>query len=318
MSSDKISIIIPNYNKGNFIGSAIESIQKNSYQNWELVIIDDGSTDQSIEILERFSEEDTRIKLFKQANQGGAQARNIGLKKITGKYFMFVDADDFISPFCLENRLKMAKEYPDFISWIFPMQPFREGHPEEKLATWRPPSDHLLEKLISHELSWSTVSPLWLTSAIQGNFEFNPNYHRLQDVQFHTEIVLSGARLKTFPDAIADCYYRLIADTKTSKDMFILKWISSCEMYVQSYRPKVNPPLNKKILKTFFRCIETAGHFYRLKQINKKAYQQAVSIVMRNMNSKYQIICTKAYTSLLKLPFHIPGLYRLFSFLVTL
>ncbi len=312
----EISIIIPNYNKGPFIGATIDSILQNTFQNWELIIIDDGSTDGSIELIEDFVKKDNRIQLIKQSNQGGAQARNNGLQLIQGKYFLFVDADDFIAPFCLENRLQKAKDFPHAIGWIFPMQPFRDGHPEEKMTTWRPPQDDLLKGLIAHELSWSTVSPLWLTSAIQGKFQFNPKYHRLQDVQFHTEIVLSGAPLKTFPDAPADCYYRLIADNQSSKDMFILRWISSCEMYVQEYKNQVLPPLNKKILRTFLRCMETAGHFYRRKQINRNAFQQSRAIVMRNMPTYYHQICIRLYSYVVRFPFHIPGSFRLFSFLI--
>ena len=318
MSSPEISIIIPNYNKGLFISATIESILNNSFKEWELVIVDDGSTDHSIEILERFVKQDPRIKLIKQHNQGGAQARNIGLSNIQAPYFLFVDADDFISPFCLEVRLKKAKEFSDFDGWIFPMQPFRDGHPEEKMSTWRPPESQLLEGLIGHELTWSTVSPLWRTAAIKEKFRFNPKYHRLQDVQFHTEIVLSGLRLKTFPKVPADCYYRLIADSKSSKDMFILKWISSCEMYVQEYTPQVDTPLKKRILKTFMRCLETAGHYYRRGQINESAFNQAIAIAQRNMPSRYSHACIELYRQVLRLPFHVRGAYRIFSFLLTL
>lgn len=316
MPSAIISIIIPNYNKGLFIGATIESIINNTFQNWELIIIDDGSTDGSIDLIEDFVKKDNRIRLIKQSNQGGAQARNNGLQHIHGKYFLFIDADDFIAPFCLENRLQKAQEHENAIGWIFPMQPFRDGHPEEKMTTWRPPSENLLEGLISHELTWSTVSPLWLTKAIQGKFYFNPKYHRLQDVQFHTEIVLSGARLKTFPDAPADCFYRLLSDSQSSKDMFILRWISSCEMYVREYQTQVTPPLNKKIFRTFLRCMETAGHFYRRNQINRNAFQQARAIVMRNMPTFYHQICIRLYSYVVRFPLHLPGSYRLFSFLI--
>lgn len=318
MISPAISIIIPNYNKGAFISATIESILHNSFKNWELVIVDDGSTDHSLQIIEQFVRNDNRIKLIKQANQGGAQARNVGLDAIQAPYFMFVDADDFISPFCLESRLKKADEFNEFDGWIFPMQPFRDGHPEERMSTWRPPEDQLLAGLIGHELSWSTVSPLWRTQAIKGKFKFNPRYHRLQDVQFHTEIVLSGIPLKTFPKVPADCYYRLIADSKSSKDMFILKWISSCEMYVQEYTPQVDDALKKKILKTFMRCLETAGHFYRRRQINENAFNQAIAITLRNMPSRYTKVCIQVYRQVLKLPFHVRGAYRVFSFLLTL
>jgi glycosyltransferase involved in cell wall biosynthesis len=89
-----ISIILPTYNRAQFLPRAIKSILNQTYSNWELIIIDDGSTDNTEYIVKKFLK-DKRIKYFKEKkNLGGSEARNIGIKKSTGNYITFLDSDD--------------------------------------------------------------------------------------------------------------------------------------------------------------------------------------------------------------------------------
>lgn len=90
-----VSIVTPVYNAEKFISDTIESVQKQSYKNWELILVDDCSTDNSVKIIEEFAKTDNRIKLIKQNNNGGpALARNKGIEVSTGNYLCFIDADD--------------------------------------------------------------------------------------------------------------------------------------------------------------------------------------------------------------------------------
>ena len=91
----KYSIIMPVYNTGTKLKRSIESIINQTYDNWELIIIDDGSTDESLEILKKYSKQDKRIKIFCQDNQGPGIARNNGIKKCSGDYIAFIDSDDY-------------------------------------------------------------------------------------------------------------------------------------------------------------------------------------------------------------------------------
>ncbi len=93
----KYSTIMPVYNAGNKLEKSIESIIYQTYSNWELIIIDDGSTDNSLEICKKYSKNDKRIKVIHQTNHGPGYARNVGIKKATGDYITFLDADDYYS-----------------------------------------------------------------------------------------------------------------------------------------------------------------------------------------------------------------------------
>lgn len=109
MKNDIISIIIPFYNAEQYIGKCIESITNQTYSNLEIILINDGSTDKSLNIVNEFSQMDDRIKIINKQNEGVSSARNEGLKNATGNYICFVDSDDYIEKDCLQilyNKIK--------------------------------------------------------------------------------------------------------------------------------------------------------------------------------------------------------------------
>lgn len=105
-----VSIIVPVYNAEEYIGTCIESIQKQSYQNIEILLVDDGSMDKSAEICDKYQQEDSRIKVFHRKNHGVSSSRNYGIEYATGDYIQFVDADDSLEPETVEENLKIVKE----------------------------------------------------------------------------------------------------------------------------------------------------------------------------------------------------------------
>ena len=93
-----MSVIVPVYNVAGYLPKCIESIQKQTYKNLEIILIDDGSTDHSGRICDEYAKEDGRIHVIHQANQGSMQARQVGIMTATGTYLTFVDGDDWINP----------------------------------------------------------------------------------------------------------------------------------------------------------------------------------------------------------------------------
>lgn len=114
----KFSIIIPVYNVSAFLEDCLNSIIQQTYNNFEIICINDGSTDNSLEILEKFAQKDKRIKIFTQKNQGVSVARNLGLDKAKGEYILFCDADDiFKSNLCFEVAAKIEQTHDDVIAY---------------------------------------------------------------------------------------------------------------------------------------------------------------------------------------------------------
>ncbi|PZP50926.1 MAG: hypothetical protein DI598_04460 [Pseudopedobacter saltans] len=91
------SIVIPIYNASKFLSKCIDSVINQSYKDFELILVDDGSTDGSLEIIESYSKQDKRIIVCSQTNKGVSAARNFGIEHAIGKYILFIDADDWIS-----------------------------------------------------------------------------------------------------------------------------------------------------------------------------------------------------------------------------
>ena len=108
---DKISIIIPFYNSGKTIERCIESLLSQTYTNFEAILVNDGSNDNSEEIVRNYMEKDNRIKLLNLSHGGVSHARNNGLRYSTGEYIGFLDSDDYYEPNILERLLETSKEH---------------------------------------------------------------------------------------------------------------------------------------------------------------------------------------------------------------
>lgn len=93
-----VSIVVPVYNAERFLSLCLDSILRQSYANWEMIAVDDGSTDRSLEILQSYSTKDTRIHIISKSNEGVSIARNLALSQAKGDYVYFVDADDEVMP----------------------------------------------------------------------------------------------------------------------------------------------------------------------------------------------------------------------------
>ena len=106
-----VSIIVPVYNVENYVGECIESIKNQTYSNIEVIVVNDGSEDRSIEIINDMIRDDSRFTIINQKNQGLSVARNNGLKYAKGDYFFFVDSDDYIEKNCIEELLNLICKY---------------------------------------------------------------------------------------------------------------------------------------------------------------------------------------------------------------
>ena len=110
-----ISVIVPVYNVEEYLEECLESIRKQTYQNIEVILVNDGSTDGSKEICERYCQQDPRFRLINKENQGLSIARNRGVKESNGEYIMFVDSDDVVKENIVEVLLSYMKADVDLV-----------------------------------------------------------------------------------------------------------------------------------------------------------------------------------------------------------
>ncbi len=101
-----VSIVMPTFNSENYISESIKSVINQSYENWELLITDDFSTDNTNKIIRDFQKQDSRIRLFNlKVNKGAGIARNNSISNAKGRFIAFLDSDDVWEPFKLENQI---------------------------------------------------------------------------------------------------------------------------------------------------------------------------------------------------------------------
>lgn len=128
MSSTLISIIVPAYNIENFVGRCLESISAQTYQNLEIIVVDDGSTDSTADVIDQYRKKDSRVITIHKQNGGVSTARSAGLAIATGEYIGFVDGDDYIEPQMFERLLVNMKKYGADISHCGYKMVFPDGH----------------------------------------------------------------------------------------------------------------------------------------------------------------------------------------------
>lgn len=105
----KVSIIVPVYNVEKYLDECVQSIQKQTYKNIEIILVDDGSPDHSPQMCDEYAQKDSRIKVIHKKNGGLSSARNAGIDAATGEYIMFIDSDDFIEPIMVEKLLELKE-----------------------------------------------------------------------------------------------------------------------------------------------------------------------------------------------------------------
>lgn len=151
-----LSIIVPVYNVEEYLDNCIQSILHQTYQDWELILVDDGSTDRSREICERFAAKDSRIIVIHQNNQGQSVARNTGLDIATGAYITFVDSDDKIAADSYYSNLKILQNNLEIDFLQYPTS-FEHGTDHSFIIEQK---DELISGHKEIFLSWYNANPI--------------------------------------------------------------------------------------------------------------------------------------------------------------
>ena len=308
---------MPSFNKAKYISESINSVISQTYTNWELIIVDDCSNDDSQEIINLFASKFDNIKTyFNLENKGANYCRNLGIERAKGSYIIFLDADDLLAKDCLENRiLKIQNTNFDFC--VFTMQVFfkKVG---DSFATWKPNSLKPLNDFLFHKLPWQTMQPIWKTDFIRSIGGFNQDFGRMQDVELHTRALLTDHVLfKQIIDK-PDCYYRIDEDRKIFNAFnFISLRIDSTILYVQRF--KFLPMSKRKYLigtiyETFLQLVFTLKKQQITKVefeiLKKKLFNQSMSLTKIQ---KIIFCCSQFYNFNL---FRVKGFNRFFKYLI--
>lgn len=196
-----VSIIMPVYNGAQFIAEAIDSVLAQTHSNWELIIINDGSTDGSEQVILTYNDE--RIQYYQQENKGVSAARNVGLKSMKGDFFCFLDADDLLPKNSFSSRLEVfnADQHTDFVDGRVEVFDTNSGKIKR---TYIPEFEgNPFEELIS--LSGKCFFGItWMFRNKGLDYQFNDSFTHGEDLLFYIDYAQEGI-YKSVDDLIYKC-----------------------------------------------------------------------------------------------------------------
>lgn len=204
----RISIIIPHYNRGAIIGETLASIQQQSYPDFECLIIDDHSTDDSVDVIRDIIRDDPRFVLkIRQSQVKGAPAcRNEGLEMAGGVYVMFLDSDDLLASFCLEQRVELFANCPEKDFIVVQTGKFKDSeYLVDQIHSSLLQQDDL--QAFIHSEGWGTSSTFFRRSFVS-QYRFDEQAMSWQDIEFHIRMLLTRPDYRKFPDSRPDVYKR--------------------------------------------------------------------------------------------------------------
>lgn len=208
-----ISIIIPTRNRCELLQDTLASLQAQTYPNWEAVVVDDLSTDDTWAVLDGLSKKDSRIRPVKRGGStgGAVVARNLGIDRSCGSYILFLDSDDLLTPTAIERRLRGFEEYPEADAIVGDSEYFREipgeYHDEWVILSRLSRDDDPLEAFLTGQSPWLTSGPLWRREAVLGSGRWKTADGISDDNPYHLQALANGIRF--IPIGTVDWYVRL-------------------------------------------------------------------------------------------------------------
>lgn len=221
MKMPEISIVMPVYNCEDYLEETLSCVFNQTFGDFELICVDDGSTDSSLNILKEFADNDSRLKIISQENKGSGAARNRGLIESSGEYLFFIDSDDYIVPDFLDVCIKnISKTDCDFL--MFQIASIRDGLMDGDVM-FTP--YHMNEKFIfNYEINKTSVINSYF--APWSKFykkEFLEKYNILfdedlpyEDVLFHVKSMIKASKILFIPECLY--YYRIDSQNSLSSD----------------------------------------------------------------------------------------------------
>lgn len=198
-----ISIIVPVYNVEKYIRRCVDSIIVQTYKDWELLLIDDGSPDNSGKICDEYASKDSRIKVFHKENGGVSSARNLGLEKANGEWIVFVDSDDILREDALDIMKNRANGTDmSFFNYNIKFESGKENH-QDKLER-KISSTQLINELLCYKISGAPFSKIYRT-CIAKSIKFKEDVAIGEDLFYNIEFLLKSRKdVNVYNDIVYD------------------------------------------------------------------------------------------------------------------
>lgn len=234
MDNTLVSIVVPIYNMGKYLNRCLNSIKYQSHSNIEIILVDDGSIDNSTEIAKKFEKEDSRFKYFRKENGGLSSARNYGINKSSGEFISFIDADDFIDKDYVAVLLDGFVNLVDIVIADYAIYDEKKGecyrHEGEKIKNFScktiTEKENIVSRLLNHG---SFYMPVWKNmyrvSLIKGNSIgfVSERIVYAEDQVFNLQAYYKANEIKVISNIV--CYHQIVAESLSQgyrKNMFAM------------------------------------------------------------------------------------------------
>lgn len=204
-----VSVIVPAYNCVNSLAYCVHSIQQQTFSDWELILVDDGSTDGSNKLCDKFAAEDNRIRVIHKPNGGVSSARNTGIDAVSGEYITFCDSDDYLEPDYLEMLLQAARSNPEY-GHIWCCFQTVTGYQKENATPNFTSSEPVLHYILQ---DYMTLHEMWL-DAEPWNKLYQADIVRTAKIRFPEDMSLGEDWLFNFAYIDASANKRIVVVTK--------------------------------------------------------------------------------------------------------
>lgn len=212
----KISVIVPVYNVEKELKTCIESIVNQSYENWELWLIDDGSKDQSPMLCDEYAKKDARIHVLHKKNGGVSAARNSGLARVSGDYVLFVDSDDYLETQAFERLLAEAqRQDADVVLCGFFYRLMEDGTVVENVADdfFAGSSGEMAKSCFRSVFEKDLINPPWnklIKHCILQKYalQFHEDFSILEDLSFSIQLLEKCEKVVVLPEALYNYVYK--------------------------------------------------------------------------------------------------------------
>ena len=226
---DKVSIITPSWNSEKYIEKTIKSVQNQTYSNWEMIVVDDCSSDQTVKIVQEISKQDPRIKVLQQnLNKGAAIARNRALEAVSGRYVAYLDADDMWKPTKLEKQVQFMKLHKCGFSCVSYEVIDDEGNKLNKEVHMLSAVDYV--GFLTNNLL-QTVGIMVDTSIINKKYLVMPDIRRRQDAATWLQILKAGYKCYGIDEVLAE--YRRAENSLSSNKIKAVKGVWNLYRHIE-------------------------------------------------------------------------------------
>ena len=188
-----ISIVIPSFNREHYIAETLQSLIKQTYNDWECIVVDDGSTDDTETVIKRYIDSDSRFHFYKRPSimlKGANSCRNFGFSKSEGEFIKFLDSDDLLTPDCLEKQVAILKSNQNIKVCFSYGRYFNDSTKKlEEFWSRNKEYDDYLYGHITNQIRWQTADPLWRKSFFS-EVPFKEGLMNSQEWLMHGEALL--------------------------------------------------------------------------------------------------------------------------------